>query len=694
MITVSVIIVSYNVKPFLERALLSIQKALEGISSEVFVVDNGSGDGSVAMVKEHFPGVHLISNRENIGFARANNQALLKAKGKTVCLINPDTLVRKETFKVCLDYLETHSAVGAVGCKIVNPDGTLQLSCRRSIPTPWVAFTKVMFLSRLFPRSKWFGRYNLTYLDPDQTTEVEALSGSFMVVRRQVVDQVGLLDEAFFLYGEDLDWCYRMHQEGWKIVYLPETQIIHYKGRSALEASFDTHRIFYEAMRLFVKKHYKKRWSFLPQWLLMLGIWIRRSISFLSRLFRQWLVPSVDLICLQVSLILAIWIRFGDLQLWGYYRLVNMVYTSIWMVCLYVMGTYRNRVCPASKAMEGIMIGFLLNTSWTFFFKQYAFSRQVILVAGLLNGIFLSSWRVFVRTAIQGRYAPFLKRLGIRFMKRRILIVGKSQSGRHILDQLNGRVDSTYEVVGFLGLEEKDTLYSEDGKIPVLGTLEDLGRIVSAHRIREVIFSQEVVSYETLLRAMDGGRLADVKFKMFPTNLDVITRSIFIEYLENVPFVDLNFKIYSGYNQLFKRVIDFLAAILLSPFLLPILICLWIHPSFQFKQVLIADGMGHSIPVRQLFKNRRKVNHWLRYVPLYSEVLKGRVSLVGSEMKEYSDSTYQSGVKPGLTGLVQVNATRDLNEDEKKRYHLYYLKNYSPLLDLKILLKSLVSFYR
>ncbi|MCJ7813153.1 glycosyltransferase [bacterium] len=694
MITISVIIVNYNVKPFLERALLSIRKALERIPSEIFVVDNGSGDGSAAMVKERFPEVYLIQNRENVGFARANNQALRRVKGKYICLINPDTLVQEDTFRICLDYLETRLSVGAVGCKIVNPDGTLQLSCRRSIPTPWIAFTKIVFLSALFPRSKRFGQYNLTYLNPNQTTEVEALSGSFMIVRRQVIEQVGLLDETFFLYGEDLDWCYRMQQKGWKIVYLPKTQIIHYKGQSTREASFDTRRVFYEAMRLFVKKHFRKERSFLPQWFLMLGIWIRASLSFISRLFSKLIVPFVDIVFLQFSLTLAIGMRFGDLQLLGYYRIVNMVYTAVWIICLYAMGLYKNRICSATKALEGIIIGFLLNSTWTFFFKQYAFSRQVMLVAGLLNGLFLSSWRAIIRTMLHGHHIPFLEHLGINFIKKRILIVATQQSIGHILKQLNGRTGSIYEVVGILSFDEKDTLQSENGRVPVLGTLQDLERVASAHRIREVIFSQEVVHCENLLHIISCGKILNLNFKMIPQNVDVMTGRTTIEYLEDIPLVDLDFKIYSGTSQLFKRLMDLTVTIFLLPFLLPIFIYLWIHPSYEFQHVLISDGIGHSIPVRELLKNHQKVNNWLRYVPLYSEVLKGRMSLVGSEMVPYSDSIIENGMKPGLTGLVQINSAKNLQENEKKQYHLYYLKNYTPLLDLKILFRSLLSFNR
>lgn len=689
MVDISVIVVNYNVKPFLEQALHSILKALMGIPSEVFVVDNSSGDGSVLLVRERFRGVHLIENDENIGFARANNQALRRARGKTVCLVNPDTLVREDTFRVCLDYLDTHPRVGAVGCKILNPDGTLQLACRRSFPTPWVAFTKVVGLSRLFPNSKLFGKYNMTYLEPDEITEVEALSGSFMMLRKQVVDEVGLLDEIFFLYGEDLDWCYRIRQKGWRIIYLPKTQIIHYKGRSTQEAPFDDLKLFYGAMRLFVKKHFMSGWSFLPQWLLLMGIWIRGGISFFSRLVNRLLVPLVDVGFLQLALVMALFIRFGHLVHWTSYRLVNGVYTMVWIGCLYTMGLYKKGIFSSSKAIGGIVLGLVLNTSLTFFFPQYAFSRQVVLVAGVLNGFFLSGWRLIVRLASRIRRIPFLGTVGRTLIRRRVLIVGNDQFGQKILKKLRSRIDAGYEVIGFLGLEEKDLLCSVDGKVPILGTLKDLERIASTHRIQEVVFSPEAISYERALSIVARGKDLHLDFKMVPRDLDVVIGRTSIDTLEDIPLVDLDYRIFSGPNRFFKRMIDLMVTLMLLPFLVPLLLILLIHPSFRFKRVLISDGVGKFIPVWELGKNGKKASNWLGSVPLFIEVLRGRMSLVGTEMVPHEDSASEKGFKPGLTGMVQVNFWKGLKEEEKERYNLYYLKNYSLLLDLEIILREI-----
>jgi len=253
---VSVIIVNYNVRDFLQQSLVSLQKALKGIRSEIFVVDNASDDGSAEMVRKRFPRIRLIANTVNLGFAKANNLALKKARGKFLLLINPDTIVQEDTIRVMVEFLKTHPDVGLAGCKIMNPDGSFQPACRRGFPTPWVAFTRISGLSKLFPKTKIFGKYNLTYLNTEETYPVDAVSGSFMMLRHEMFVQVGGLDESYFMYGEDLDWCYRIRQAGWRIFYVHSTQIIHYKGESTRRSSIDEIHTFYEAMHLFVEKHF------------------------------------------------------------------------------------------------------------------------------------------------------------------------------------------------------------------------------------------------------------------------------------------------------------------------------------------------------------------------------------------------------------------------------------------------------
>ena len=276
----SVIIVSYNVRSYLERSLRSVGGALEQIPSEIMVVDNASDDESAAMVHETFPDVELIRNEDNVGFARANNSALKRAKSDIIVLLNPDTVVNDKTFTSLLEAFEQFPEAGMVGGKVLNEDGTLQIGCRRSFPTPWVSFTRLIGLSKVFPGSRIFARYNLTYLDPETVNEVDAVSGSFMAVRKPVLEDAGYLDERFFMYGEDLDWCFRIKQSGWKIVYYPKASILHYKGGSSPVNDWDHSKHFYDAMLLFAVKHFKSYSPLTPLWL------IKSAIVLLSRAAR------------------------------------------------------------------------------------------------------------------------------------------------------------------------------------------------------------------------------------------------------------------------------------------------------------------------------------------------------------------------------------------------------------------------
>jgi len=246
-------------------------------SYNIYVVDNASADGSLEKLEEDFQDevedglVEFIANPENRGFSQANNQAITLSSSQYVLLLNSDTVVQGDCLEKCLDYMAGDKEIGALGCKILLPDGKLDKACRRSFPTPTVSFYRMTGLSLLFPRSKRFGRYNLSYLDENGTYEVDSLSGAFMLVRREAIDDVGLLDEEFFMYGEDIDWCYRIKQAGWKVVYYGDANITHYKGGSGRQSKALYE--FYNAMRLFYNKHYRDEHNILVTIFIYTGIW-------------------------------------------------------------------------------------------------------------------------------------------------------------------------------------------------------------------------------------------------------------------------------------------------------------------------------------------------------------------------------------------------------------------------------------
>ena len=266
----SVVIVNYNVRLLLEACLKSVQKAMTGIEGEIFVVDNHSSDDSVAYLEPRFPDVHFIANKENMGFARANNLAIRQSQAEYVLLLNPDTVVYENTLRESLAFMDSHPEAGGVGVRMLTREGEPAPESRRAVPTPWIAFLKMIGFSR---------RYYMSHLPWDQPGQIEVISGAYCMLRRKALDQVGLLDEDFFMYGEDIDLSYRLLKGGWQNWYLP-FDIIHYKGESTQKSSFRYVHVFYQAMLIFFRKHYGHL-SFLFSLPIQLAIYFRAIMALL-----------------------------------------------------------------------------------------------------------------------------------------------------------------------------------------------------------------------------------------------------------------------------------------------------------------------------------------------------------------------------------------------------------------------------
>lgn len=281
MITLSIVIVNYNVCGFLEQCLLSLADAVKEMPHEIFVVDNASTDGSDTYIPRRFPQVKYIYNTGNVGFARANNQAMALSSGRYVLLLNPDTVVGESVLSEACRFLDDHPDAGALGVKMLDGDGRFLPESKRGFPSPWVSFCKIFGLAKMFPRSPRFGRYHLRYLDENEINRVDVLSGAFMLLRRSTLDRCGLLDEQFFMYGEDIDLSYRMTLTGRHNYYLP-LRIIHYKGESTKTESLRYVRIFYQAMLIFLRKHYP-HYKFFAQFSIRLAIYLRASAAAVRR---------------------------------------------------------------------------------------------------------------------------------------------------------------------------------------------------------------------------------------------------------------------------------------------------------------------------------------------------------------------------------------------------------------------------
>jgi GT2 family glycosyltransferase/lipopolysaccharide/colanic/teichoic acid biosynthesis glycosyltransferase len=526
-VTLSVVIVNYNVREFLHHALASLRVAARGIRTEFLVVDNASDDGSVEMLRRRYPKVRVIANRTNAGFARGNNIALRQARGEFILLINPDTVVQEDTLRTMLEFMRAHPDTGLAGCRILNPDGTLQLACRRSFPTPWVAFTKISGLSSLFPSSRWFGRYNLTYLPEDEVSEVEAVSGSFMFVRRKAMAQVGLLDEQFFMYGEDLDWCYRIRQAGWKVHYVPTTQIIHYKGESTRRSSINDIRTFYDAMHLFVRKHFRHSGLMVAALrfsigAVAMGAWLRAAV-------RPLRFVAVDMLAVMASLIAAEYLWRGDIFLYPSYAYptVFLVPGAIVAVLLYFAGVYTTRRLSVTRSLTGVFIAFILIAALTAFFKAYAFSRMIMVIAGAIALLLIPGWRIAARLTRRGRDRGHPSAFG-----RRTLIVGTTGEARALLAKLRRRVGSD-------------------------------------NRISDLIVAPQALSYAQVL-TLTGTVHRGTAVHLVPGTMEVIVGKASVDHLDELPLVEISYNIAQFGNRLRKRVFDMTVAGLLFTLLSPI----------------------------------------------------------------------------------------------------------------------------
>lgn len=283
----SVIIVNYNVKYFLEQCLCSVERACLNIDAEIFVVDNNSTDGSRAFLEPKFPVVNFIWNSNNTGFAKANNQALAAAKGDYVLFLNPDTIVPEDCFEKCIDFFTVNTKVDALGVHMIDGTGKFLKESKRAFPSPFTSLYKLMGLARMFPRSKTFAKYYLGNLSENENHEVDVLAGAFMMIPKTVLAVTGGFDEVFFMYGEDIDLSYRIQQAGFINFYFSETSIIHFKGESTQKDNLYYVRMFYKAMSLFVKKHYSAGSAGIFNMLIRVGIFLRAIFSFIAKILQQ-----------------------------------------------------------------------------------------------------------------------------------------------------------------------------------------------------------------------------------------------------------------------------------------------------------------------------------------------------------------------------------------------------------------------
>ncbi|HKR04179.1 MAG TPA: glycosyltransferase [Bacteroidia bacterium] len=656
----SIVIVNYNVKFFLEQCLHSVFKALPEINTEVFVVDNNSVDGSVEMMEEKFPSVKLIANETNQGFSKANNQAIKIANGEYVLLLNPDTVVEEDTFKKVISFMDAHPGAGGLGVHMIDGKGNFLPESKRGLPTPSVAFYKIFGLSALFPKSKIFGKYHLGFLDKNKTAEVEVLSGAFMLLRKTALDKTGLLDETFFMYGEDIDISYRIIKAGYKNYYFPETRIIHYKGESTKKSSVNYVMVFYKAMMIFAFKHFSQSSARLFSFLISFAIYVRAGAAIVTRFIQKLFLPFCDALLFYAGMYLlkSYWetsvkaLHYPPL----FMNIVVPVYILIWIFSVYLSGGY-DKPIRISKIIRGIFTGavFIL-VVYALLPEHYRFSRALILLGTVWASLSSSALRLVLNFT-------GIKKFKVKSDdKKRTIIVGDADEGKRVLSVLN-LSGTNINFIGFVntignGMANNPSKISEYS----LGTIVQLNEIIEVYDVNEIIFCAKDISAQQIIQQMQSVSRMNVEYKIAPPESLYIIGSNSINDQGDLYFVDIN-AMTTPANKRNKRLLDFslcVSILVLSPVLI----------------FIVKDFSG-------------MLSNWLK-------VFAGKQSWVGLAQGYTGNSTpgksssYKKGVLTPLDSLKKTN----LDESTVSRLNVLYAKEYSVYTDLRIFTKGLKNLGR
>ena len=598
----SVIIVNYNVRYFLEQALQSVYKAIplmEGAygkgCTDIYVVDNNSGDGSVEMVEAHFPQVKLIANKVNTGFSKANNQAIKDSDAEYVLLLNPDTVIQEETLLNTVAFMDSHTDAGGLGINMIDGAGHFLPESKRGFPSPAVAFYKISGLSRIFPKSKKLGRYHLGFLDKKEIHEVDVLAGAFMLLRKKVLDDIGLLDETFFMYGEDIDLSYRIVKAGYKNYYYPDAAIVHYKGESTKKSSVNYVFVFYKAMVIFARKHLPPHTASTFAMLINVAIWLRAGLAIVFRFLRLLTLPLFDFITIYGAMYLLVqyWehtIKYVD---GGKYPALLMnafvpLYIILWIIGLFFSRGYQKPYI-SRKIIAGTIVGTgLISIMYAFLDDQYRFSRAIIILGAVVAIIGFVVNRVIYNIA---RYkTPFERQKP----QKCILIIGSANEAERVTAILN-KTEIDFSIAGIVNPDK-----SNEDHENYIGSITELDKLVSIYNADEIIFCAHNLSFQSIITWMQKLE-AKADFKIVPDN------SIFIigSNSKNEPgdyyIFDEQYAITKKEHRLNKRTADIGFSIGLLIFF-PVFVWFFKKPLTMFRNIVAvmsgkSSWVGYSRPV-------------------------------------------------------------------------------------------------
>jgi len=635
----SVVIVNYNVEYFLEQCLNSVLKARQKNNIEIFVVDNNSSDGSVEMVKQKFPNVILIANKDNRGFSSANNQAIKIAKGRNILLLNPDTVVEESTFNKVVGFMNSHDDCGGLGVRMVDGKGDFLPESKRGLPTPLVAFYKIFGLSSIFPKSKKFGAYHLGYLDEFEINQIDVLSGAFLCVSKSALEKVGLLDETFFMYGEDIDFSYRITQEGFKNYYFPETTIIHYKGESTKKSSINYVFVFYKAMVIFAEKHFSKNNAKVFSLAIHLAIYLRASLAILNRFIRFSFPFLIDFLIILCGLFLLTnhW-KSADIHFPEFvFKYSIPIYSATWLLSALFFGVY-DKEPKRTAILKSTLFGTaLILLTYALLPKEWQFSRVFILVgsAWVISAHFIKSYMLNLINYDQLKYQ--------NLVKKNFIICGEVDESSRVENLLN----ETYPNIG--RIEKIETEHNLSSEITKLLFKE------SKTGFNELIFCAKNISPSEIIGCMNQLAGQDLHFKIAQPDTSFIIGSDSIETRGDLYTMKIN-TIKRADNLRSKRFFDITVA---SFGLISTPLTIW------------------------FFKNKTK------FLKNLITVLRGQISIVGycsSNEENNEKKTSLPSLKKGLLNPLSGNTVNDHKIIDQ--VNINYAKEYSIIKDFRVLIKK------